>query len=188
LPAQAGNRQQAPGGRIQPAGPVLSKGENAMAVIKELNVNGVRRRINADADRSLLSVLREDLDLTGSKYGCGEGQCGACTVLLDGQPVRSCITPVSAAAGKKITTVEGLAKNGKLHPLQETFLEVDAMQCGYCASGMLMSGVALLNRRPNPTEAEIVRAMQGNVCRCGTYSRIVRAIRLAARKKQGGSK
>jgi isoquinoline 1-oxidoreductase subunit alpha len=120
-------------------------------------------------------VLRDDLDLTGTKYGCGEGQCGACTVLLGGQPVRSCITPVSAAAGKPITTIEGIH-----HPLQEAFLEAGAMQCGYCTSGMIVSGVALLNRNPNPGREEIVRHMNGNICRCGTYLRIIDAIRKAA--------
>ena len=151
-----------------------------MANVTELRVNGVRRRVNADPERPLLSVLRDDLELTGTKYGCGEGQCGACTVLADGSPIRSCITPVSAAAGKVLTTVEGLEQNGKLHPLQEAFLEVGALQCGYCTSGMLMSATALLRKNPRPTEAEILRAMEGNICRCGTYRRIVAAIQQAA--------
>ena len=146
----------------------------------ELQINGTRRRIRADIDRSLLSVLHEDLDLTGAKYGCGEGQCGACTVLVDGQPVRSCRTLVGTVAGKQVTTVEGLERNGRLHPLQEAFLEVGAMQCGYCIPGMIMSGVGLLEKNPRPTEREIVRAMEGNVCRCGTYPRIIAAIRRAA--------
>lgn len=153
----------------------------------ELYVNGTRLRIDAASDRSLLSVLRDDLDLTGSKYGCGEGQCGACTVLLDGQAKRSCITTVAAASGKKITTIEGLEKDGRLHPLQESFLEADALQCGYCTPGMIMSGVALLARNTNPSEPEIVRFMEGNVCRCGSYPRIVTAIRKAAlAMKRGG--
>ncbi|MFY9608795.1 MAG: (2Fe-2S)-binding protein [Blastocatellia bacterium] len=153
----------------------------------ELHVNGTRLRIDAGSDRSLLSVLRDDLDLTGSKYGCGEGQCGACTVLIDGRATRSCITPVAAAAGKKITTIEGLEKEGRLHPLQESFLEADALQCGYCTPGMIMSGVALLARNTNPSEPEIVRFMEGNVCRCGSYPRIVTAIRKAAlAMKRGG--
>ena len=156
-----------------------------MQRISELHVNGTRRRIEADADRSLLSVLRDDLDLTGSKYGCGEGQCGACTVLLDGQAIRSCITKLSAAAGKKITTIEGIEKNGRLHPLQEAFLEADALQCGYCTPGMIMSSVALLTRNPTPSEQDIVRSMEGNVCRCGTYPRIVTAIRKAAQSMKG---
>jgi aerobic-type carbon monoxide dehydrogenase small subunit (CoxS/CutS family) len=157
----------------------------------ELQINGTKRRIEADAERSLLSVLRDDLDLTGAKYGCGEGQCGACTVLIDGQAARSCITKVAALAGKQITTIEGLEQNGRLHPLQEAFLEVDAMQCGYCIPGMIMAGVGLLKKTPRPTEPEISRAMTGNVCRCGTYSRIVAAIRAAADNSQaqkGGGK
>ena len=153
----------------------------------ELHVNGTRLRIDAASDRSLLSVLRDDLDLTGTKYGCGEGQCGACTVLIDGQATRSCITTVAAAAGKKIITIEGLEKNGRLHPLQESFLEADALQCGYCTPGMIMSGVALLARNTDPSEPEIVRFMEGNICRCGSYPRIVTAIRKAALAiKRGG--
>jgi aerobic-type carbon monoxide dehydrogenase small subunit (CoxS/CutS family) len=159
-----------------------------MQRISELYVNGIKLRINADADRTLLSVLRDDLDLTGSKYGCGEGQCGACTVLIDGQATRSCITNLSAAAGKKITTIEGLEKNGRLHPLQEAFLEADALQCGYCTSGMIVSGFALLSANANPSEQEIVRFMEGNVCRCGTYPRIVTAIRKAAQSMKGGGR
>jgi len=159
-----------------------------MQRISELHVNGTKLRINADTDRSLLSVLRDDLDLTGSKYGCGEGQCGACTVLIDGQATRSCITKLGAAAGKKITTIEGIEKNGRLHPLQEAFLEADALQCGYCTPGMIMSSVALLSKNPNPSEPEIVRFMDGNVCRCGTYPRIVSAIRKAALSMKGGGK
>ena len=157
-----------------------------MPKITELRINGTRRRIAADSDESLLSVLRDGLDLTGCKYGCGEGQCGACTVLIDGQPTRSCITPVASVARKEITTIEGLEKNGRLHPLQEAFIEADAMQCGYCTPGMIMSGVALLKKNPDPNEQEIIRFMQGNVCRCGTYTRIVAAIRKAAEK--GGAK
>jgi len=148
--------------------------------VLELQVNGTRRRVEVDGDRSLLSVLRDELDLTGAKYGCGEGQCGACTVLVDGRAARSCLTQAASVEGKQVTTVEGLERNGALHPLQEAFLAVDAMQCGYCTAGMIMSGVGLLKKTPNPTDAEIVRAMEGNVCRCGTYSRIVAAIRQAA--------
>ena len=159
-----------------------------MQRISELHVNGNKLRIDADTDRILLSVLRDDLDLTGSKYGCGEGQCGACTVLIDGQATRSCITKLGAAAGKKITTIEGIEKNGRLHPLQEAFLETDALQCGYCTPGMIMSSVALLSKNPNPSEQEIVRFMDGNVCRCGTYPRIVSAIRKAAQSMKGGGK
>jgi aerobic-type carbon monoxide dehydrogenase small subunit (CoxS/CutS family) len=148
--------------------------------ILELQVNGTRRRVEVDGERSLLSVLRDELDLTGAKYGCGEGQCGACTVLVDGRAARSCLTQAASVEGKQVTTVEGLERNGALHPLQEAFLAVDAMQCGYCTAGMIMSGVGLLKKTPNPTEAEILRAMEGNICRCGTYPRIVAAIRQAA--------
>ena len=148
--------------------------------ILELQVNGTRRRVEVDGERSLLSVLRDELDLTGAKYGCGEGQCGACTVLVDGRAVRSCLTQAASVEGKQVTSVEGLERNGALHPLQEAFLVVDAMQCGYCTAGMIMSGVGLLKKTPNPTDAEILRAMEGNICRCGTYPRIVAAIRQAA--------
>jgi aerobic-type carbon monoxide dehydrogenase small subunit (CoxS/CutS family) len=148
--------------------------------VLELQVNGIRRRVEVDGERSLLSVLRDELDLTGAKYGCGEGQCGACTVLVDGRAVRSCLTQAASVEGKQVTTVEGLERNGYLHPLQEAFLAVDAMQCGYCTAGMIMSGVGLLKKTPNPTDAEILRAMEGNICRCGTYPRIVAAIRQAA--------
>jgi len=151
-----------------------------MAHITELHVNGTRRRVNASPERSLLSVLRDDLDLTGAKYGCGEGQCGACTVLLDGQAVRSCITRVAAVEGKHIITIEGLERDGSLHPLQEAFLETGAMQCGYCTAGMIMSGVSLLAQNAGPSESEIIHGMQGNICRCGTYPRIVAAVRIAA--------
>jgi isoquinoline 1-oxidoreductase alpha subunit len=136
-------------------------------------------------------VLRDELDLTGAKYGCGEGQCGACTVLIDGQPVRSCITEAGAVAGKQITTIEGLEQNERLHPLQEAFTEAGAMQCGYCTAGMLMSAAGLLKKNPAPTEAEILHAMQGNICRCGTYTRIVAAIRRAAdvaKAERGGAR
>lgn len=159
-----------------------------MQRISELYVNGNRLRINAEADRNLLSVLRDDLNLTGSKYGCGEGQCGACTVLIDGRATRSCMTKLGAAAGKKITTIEGLEKNGRLHPLQEAFLEAEALQCGYCTPGMIMSGFALLSANANPSEPEIVRFMEGNICRCGTYPRIVTAIRKAAQSMKGGGR
>jgi aerobic-type carbon monoxide dehydrogenase small subunit (CoxS/CutS family) len=137
--------------------------------------------VDVDAGLSLLSVLRDALDLTGSKYGCGEGQCGACTVLIDGTARRSCLTPVGAVAQKQITTIEGLGRNGRLHPLQEAFLAEGAMQCAYCTSGMIMSGVALLRKSPNPSDKEIIEFMDGNVCRCGTYPRIVSAIKRAAR-------
>ena len=153
----------------------------------ELKINGVIRRVDVDASRTLLGVLRDELDLTGAKYGCGEGQCGSCTVLLDGVAVRSCVTTMKAAAGKQITTIEGLEKNGKLHPLQQAFLDADAMQCGYCTTGMIMNATALLNKNKSPRTEEIVRAMNGNICRCGTYPRILSAIRAAATEMQRGS-
>ena len=151
-----------------------------MRVVKELHVNGSRHAIDADADRSLLSVLREDLGLTGTKYGCGEGQCGACTVLLDGRPTRACVTKAAAAASAAITTIEGLEQEGRLHPVQKAFLDQDAMQCGYCTPGMILEAVALLRRQPDPSEAEIGRALDRHLCRCCTYARIVRAVRAAA--------
>jgi len=155
-----------------------------MAGVTKLRINGKQQEVSAEPERSLLSVLRDDLDLTGAKYGCGEGQCGACTVLIDGAPTRSCVTPVSTLAGKEITTIEGLNQNGKLHPLQEAFMEIGAMQCGYCTCGMIMSGVALLRKNASPTAREIVRAMEGNICRCGVYPRIVAAIAKAAKSSR----
>ena len=146
----------------------------------DLTVNGKKRRVEGSSDMPLLIVLREELGLTGTKYGCGEGECGACTVLLDGRPVLSCRTPVSAAAGKKVVTVEGLEQNGLLHPVQEAFLKTEAFQCGFCTPGMIMGAVALLEANPAPQEEEIVRHMAGNICRCGTYGRIIVAVRLAA--------
>jgi aerobic-type carbon monoxide dehydrogenase small subunit (CoxS/CutS family) len=148
-----------------------------------LSVNGVKHEITADPDVALLNVLRNHLDLTGSKYGCGEGACGACTVLINGKPAHSCITPISAVAGKEITTIEGLETNGKLHPVQEACMTLDVFQCSYCASGMLMSAVALLSSNPSPSEDAIVKAMNGNICRCGTYPFIVKAIQLASNHK-----
>ena len=152
----------------------------------ELVVNQKHYRLQVDANSLLLWVLRDELELTGSKYGCGEGHCGACTVLIDGAPVRSCITPVSKVAGKEITTIEGLAENGRLHPLQEAFIQVDALQCGYCTPGMILSGVGLLKKTPHPSEAEIRRGLEGNVCRCGTYPRIVAALQMAEKAMNGG--
>jgi nicotinate dehydrogenase subunit A len=153
-----------------------------MARITQLDVNGVKRKLDADADRTLLSVLRDDLDLTGTKYGCGEGQCAACTVLVDGQPAKSCLTKVSAVAGKRIVTIEGLAPEGRLHPVQQAFLDAEAMQCGWCTPGMILGAVGLLQHTPHPTDAEIVSGMNGHICRCGTYPRIVKAIREASKK------
>ena len=149
-----------------------------------LLVNGSEHRVDAPSDATLLVVLRNQLDLTGTKYGCGGGQCGACTVLIDGRPARSCQTPAAAAAGKRITTIEGLARDGKLHAVQAAFLEHEAFQCGYCTPGMIMSAVGLLASNPHPTQQEIIRRMDGNICRCGTYDRIVAAIQAAAAKGQ----
>ena len=145
----------------------------------DLVVNGERRSIETDPERLLLFVLRDELDLTGTKYGCGEGQCGACTVLLEGKPVRSCQLPVRAAAGKQITTIEGLSDGNTLHPVQQAFIECDAMQCGYCTSGMILASVALLRKNRAPSDVEIKQALEANVCRCGTYSRIIAAVRKA---------
>jgi aerobic-type carbon monoxide dehydrogenase small subunit (CoxS/CutS family) len=151
-----------------------------MNVPLDLLINGAKRRVDTDPSKSLLGVLREDLDLTGTKYGCGEGECGACTVLLDGRPVRSCLTPVSAVGDRPVVTIEGLDRNGALHPVQSAFLAENAMQCGYCTSGMIMSSVGLLNRQSSPGDDDIKRALEGNVCRCGTYGRIIAAVKRAS--------
>ncbi len=152
-----------------------------MATVTRLQVNGTACAVDVDAGTSLLSVLRNHLDLTGTKYGCGEGQCGACTVLIDGLPRRSCITQVGAVEDKRITTIEGLAPDGRLHPLQRAFLDADALQCGYCTPGMILTAAALLKSNPDPTEQQIAHFMEGNVCRCGTYLRIIAAIRQASK-------
>jgi len=149
----------------------------------EIIVNGVRHAVDAEPETLLLSVLRDDLELTGTKYGCGEGQCGACTVLIDGAPAHSCITRLSSGAGKRITTIEGLAAGGRLHPVQEAFLHAGAMQCGYCTAGMIVASAGLLASNPSPSEAQIKQALEGNVCRCGTYPRIVAAVRMVARNR-----
>ena len=159
-----------------------------MSRVKELRVNGAKRSIDADGEQTLLSVLRDDLDLTGAKYGCGEGRCGACTVLIDGEPVRSCLTRVGALGDKAITTIEGLERDGQLHPLQQAFLDLGALQCGYCTSGMIVAGAGLLAKNHEPSDAEIVRAMDGNICRCGTYTRILAAIHKAAGAMKGGAR
>lgn len=156
-----------------------------MATITQLDVNGMSRSISADSQESLLFVLRDQLGLTGSKYGCGEGQCGACTVLIDGTARRSCITRVGIVGDKKITTIEGLAQGERLHPLQQAFLDEAAMQCAYCTSGMIMSAASLLNQNANPSESDILDFMEGNVCRCGTQPRIVAAIQKAAKMQKG---
>jgi aerobic-type carbon monoxide dehydrogenase small subunit (CoxS/CutS family) len=154
--------------------------EVMMAKPIELEINGKRYAVQCDPETPLLSALRDELGLTGTKYGCGEGQCGACTVLIAGAPRRSCQIPVSAAGGKSITTIEGLEQNGHLHPVQQAFLEAGAFQCAYCTSGMIMSSVGFLKANPRPTSAEIVQFLQGNICRCGTYPRIIEAVRQAA--------
>lgn len=145
-----------------------------------VTVNGAAHPISLARERSLLFFLREELGLTGAKYGCGEGACGACTVLLDGQAVRACQVPVREAAGRQVTTIEGLAPPGGLHPVQQAFLDVGAMQCGYCTPGMILGAAALLEANPTPDRRAIVAALDGNVCRCCTYPRIVRAVERAA--------
>jgi carbon-monoxide dehydrogenase small subunit len=152
----------------------------------ELIVNGKPYRITTDAERPLLDVIREDLGLTGTKYGCGEGQCRACTVLLDGKPVTSCITPVVHARGKPILTIEGLADGDALHPVQEAFLSRQAMQCGYCVPGMILTSVALLEASSNPTDSEIAHWLTGNLCRCCGYVNIFAAVKEAAENGRRG--
>jgi len=156
-----------------------------MATPMELEVNGKRYPVRYPPDTPLLYVLRDELGLTGSKYGCGEGQCGACTVLIGGMPRRSCQIPVSAASAKPITTIEGLEKDGHLHPVQQAFLDAGAFQCAFCTSGMIMSSVGLLQSNTNPTQADIVQFLQGNICRCGTHPRVIEAVRHAAKAMQG---
>lgn len=158
-----------------------------MANVTKLHINGTVYTIDADPQASLLFVLRDQLDLTGSKYGCGEGQCGACSVLIDGNPRHSCITRVGAVANRKITTIEGLEEQGRLHPVQEAFLAEGAMQCAYCTPGMIITATALLKRNPHPTAQQVTEYMQGNVCRCGAYPRIVAAVLRAASAMHGGT-
>jgi aerobic-type carbon monoxide dehydrogenase small subunit (CoxS/CutS family) len=152
-----------------------------------LRVNGRIHEVEGEPADTLLSVLRYELDFAGSKFGCGEGYCGACTVLIDNQMARSCVTRLGALAGKSITTIEGLASGERLHPVQEAFLEAEAFQCGYCTPGMVMATVSLLRTNPSPTEQDIAKVMDRNVCRCGTYPRIVRAVKLAAARMKGSS-
>jgi aerobic-type carbon monoxide dehydrogenase small subunit (CoxS/CutS family) len=151
-----------------------------MATVTRLNVNGRELPLEADAERTLLSVLRDDLQLTGCKPGCGEGQCGACTVLVDGKPVRSCRTPAGSVGESKIRTIEGLEQDGGLHPVQQAFLDADALQCGYCTCGMVLSAVALLEEHPQPTDEQFLAAMDGNICRCGVYNNIRDAVKRAS--------
>lgn len=151
----------------------------AMATVT-LNVNGQDQTVEVDQNAMLLWVLRNDLGMTGTKFGCGLSQCGACTVHVNGAPVRSCVTPASTVAGMRITTIEGLAPEGQLHPVQQAWIDVQAPQCGYCQSGQIMSAAALLESNPDPSDEEIVQAMSGNLCRCGTYNRIFQAVKQAA--------
>ena len=152
-----------------------------------LHVNGREHEIDAEPADSLLFVLRDDLGLTGSRFGCGEGQCGACTVLLDGNAVRSCVTRMGAVGTRAITTIESLSSGPELHPIQQAFLDTEAFQCGYCTSGMIMATAGLLATNPNPSDADIARLMNGSVCRCGAYPRIVQAVKLAAERLNRGA-
>jgi aerobic-type carbon monoxide dehydrogenase small subunit (CoxS/CutS family) len=153
----------------------------------DVSVNGKTHRVDVDPDTPLLWVIRESIGLPGTKYGCGMALCGACTVHLDGAAVRSCVTPVSAVRGKRVTTIEGLAQGGRLHPVQDAWIEQDVPQCGYCQSGQVMSAAALLSKQRNPTDADIDAAMSGNICRCGTYQRIRAAIKQAAARMRKGA-
>ena len=147
-----------------------------------LKVNGTARRVTVEPDTPLLYILRNDLELNGPRFGCGLAQCGACTVLVDGKPTRSCVTPVSGLGTKTITTLEGLGSKDRLHPLQKAFIEEQAAQCGYCTNGMILTAKALLDKSPRPTEAQIRKALAANLCRCGTHNRIVRAVQRAAKE------
>jgi isoquinoline 1-oxidoreductase alpha subunit len=153
----------------------------------KLDINGTVRDVDATPDMPLLWVLRDVLGFTGTKFGCGMAQCGACTVHLDGQPVRSCITPVSTVGARKVRTIEGLPADGS-HPVQRAWAEADVVQCGYCQSGQIMTTVALLEQKPDPTDADIDAALSGNICRCGTYARIREAVHLAAKFSRGGAR
>lgn len=152
----------------------------------QFTLNGKPTTLTVDSNRMLLWVLRTDLGLTGTKYGCGESFCGACTVLLDGEAVRSCSTPVGQVRNKTVVTIEGLAADGSLHPLQKAFMEHDALQCGYCTPGMIMNAYALLHKKPHPSSADIVEEMEDNLCRCGAHTRIIEAIQTAAKELEGG--
>ncbi len=152
----------------------------------EFKLNGAKKTLTVDPDRMLLWVLRTDCGLTGTKYGCGESLCGACTVLVDNEAVRSCATRVGDVAGKEVVTIEGLGADGGLHPLQKSFMEADALQCGYCTPGMIMNAYAFLRKNPAPSRADILREMEDNLCRCGAHTRIVQAIETAAEEMRGG--
>ena len=147
----------------------------------QLNINGKRQSVEAESDTPLLYVLRDNLSLQGPKFGCGLGQCGACTVLVNGEAMRSCITPVSSIKASKVVTLEGLGKSGKPHPVQQAFIDEQAVQCGYCINGMVMQSVSFLNKNPKPSEAQVTQALAANLCRCGTHTRIVKAVLRAAK-------
>lgn len=149
------------------------------------NLNGKPLRLIKEGDHTLLWLLRSDLGLTGAKYGCGGGYCGACTVLVDGKPVKSCRYPIRDLRGRDVVTIEGIAADGNLHPVQKAFIEHNAMQCGYCTPGMILSACSLLGQNPQPTREEIIDGMEGNLCRCGTYSRVIEAIQTAAKVTDG---
>jgi len=151
-----------------------------VSVTIRFRVNGAEAKVTTEPDRRLLDVLREELDLTGPKYGCGEGQCGACTVHLDGEPARSCLLPASAVDGREVTTIEGLAGGDELHPVQLAFVEEGALQCGYCTGGMILTAAALLRRTPDPSDEQITAGMNGHLCRCNGYPKVVAAVRRAA--------
>jgi aerobic-type carbon monoxide dehydrogenase small subunit (CoxS/CutS family) len=161
--------------------------ELIMEEVVRFTLNGKPATLTVDSDRKLLWVLRSDLGLTGTKYGCGAGHCGACTVLVDEQAVRSCIVPVKQVLGREVTTIEGLARNGELHPLQKAFMENDGLQCGFCTPGMILKAYSLLRRNPRPSYSEILDGMEDNLCRCGAHKRIVEAIQAAAAEMRGGS-
>jgi aerobic-type carbon monoxide dehydrogenase small subunit (CoxS/CutS family) len=159
-----------------------------MKEVIQFKLNEKPVRLTADGERMLLWAIRTDMGLTGAKYGCGEGFCGACTVLVNNEAVRSCQFPLKNVKGKKVVTIEGLAKNGDLHPLQKAFIKYDALQCGFCTPGMILQAYSLLLRNPRPTREEIIQSMDENLCRCGSYTRIVQAIQTAAKEMKGGKR
>ena len=170
---------------VQWTGGDLRVRETPMEETIQFKLNDNRVWMTVDGERELLWILRSDLELTGCKYGCGEGYCGACTVLLDGEPVRACLTPVKKVQGKEVVTIEGLAKNGSLHPLQKAFIEHDALQCGFCTPGMVIQAIGLLRKNPQPSRSDILKYMEHNFCRCGSHTRIVLAIQSAALEMSG---
>jgi carbon-monoxide dehydrogenase small subunit len=172
---------------MAPAARICKSEEHLMKKTIRFTLNGSPGTVTADRDRMLLWVLRTDLGLTGTKYGCGEGLCGSCTVLVDGEAVRSCATALSEVEGKRVTTIEGLAEGETLHPVQKAFVDHDALQCGYCTPGMILQATALLERNPEPSPGEVAEALEDNLCRCGAHQRIVRAVLAAAAQTKGGS-